>query len=144
MEQSSESILKNKSLKITANRVEILNVFAKHPFALSYNDLESHLDAKLDKVTVYRTLKAFEKAGLIHEVMDNSAVIKYALCNHSKCNHVEHTDSHLHFKCTSCTHIFCLDSVQHPTFNLPKGYLVENISILVEGICNNCSQKNRS
>ena len=68
---NANSILKEHNLKSTESRLTILAIFKKNMHALSYNDIESLLTVKLDRVTVYRTLKSFEENGLIHQIYDD-------------------------------------------------------------------------
>ena len=82
----AKEILKSNGLKLTENRRVILNQFISTEYALSYGDIDSMIKRKLDKVTVYRTLKSFEENGIIHEVVDGGSQVKYALCNSKSCS----------------------------------------------------------
>ena len=80
-----KEILKGHNLKFTENRKVILEQFISADYALSYKDIDAMISQKLDKVTVYRTLKSFEENGIIHEVVDGSSQVKYALCHSGSC-----------------------------------------------------------
>lgn len=134
---TAEKILQNRGLKKTPNRMQILEVFLSKDYALSYADIESLINGKMDKATIYRALKSFQENGIIHEVFDGSNSNKYGLCAHQTCSHQHHEDAHAHFKCVACAHTFCLDQTL-PALKLPPGYQVENMQILVEGKCPNC------
>lgn len=134
-----KSILKHHGLKNTANRQLILQAFVNEKHALAYSDVDALIKQQLDKVTVYRTLKSFEESGIIHQVLDGSAQIRYALCHTGGCSHHEHTDQHPHFKCDTCEKTFCLDTVTIPKINLPSGYSKTTQSVFIQGICKSCS-----
>ncbi len=137
--EETDALLKEANLKLTPTRRRILKVFRKYPFALSYNDINDSVKEKLDKVTIYRTLKTFEEKGIIHQVLDTSSQVKYALCN-SSCSKHEHQDAHIHFKCTSCHQTYCIEDREIPSVPLPKGFTEVHSSMLVEGICKDCNE----
>jgi len=139
MMSNANSILKAHNLKSTESRLTILAIFKKNMHALSYNDIESLLTVKLDRVTVYRTLKSFEENGLIHQIYDGSAQVKYALCHNGSCNSNQHKDSHAHFRCDKCDKTFCLSDVITPMADLPEGYQSKSQSVFIQGICKVCN-----
>lgn len=131
-------ILEKHKLRKTPVRADILDVFLKNSHALSHSDIEESLGAGYDRVTIYRTLYAFEEKGLIHKVPDDACIQKFALC-HDHCNEHHHQDDHLHFICTRCSRTFCLEEVDLPKFKLPEGYLVTGLNFSVQGICKECN-----
>lgn len=132
-------LLKKHGLKVTSSRKTILEVFKSITYALSYSDLDKELKGNLDKVTVYRTLKSFEESGIIHEVIDGSPQIKYALCHIGNCSEHTHYDSHVHFKCDSCEKTYCLESTQIPKIELPEGYSTNKQFVSLQGECKDCA-----
>ena len=50
--------------------------------AVSSQEIEQNLKG-IDRITLYRILKAFEEVGLIHSIADGSGKTKYALCSTS-------------------------------------------------------------
>lgn len=136
---NTKDILKNHSLKFTANRELILELFSNNKHALSYNNLESLLNKKLDRVTVYRTLKSFEESGIIHQIHDGSSQIKYALCHGGTCSNHNHSDAHAHFRCEDCDKTFCLEEVKVPEIKLPTGYKKASQSVFIQGVCDSCN-----
>jgi len=138
IEGDHKNILKKAGLKNTSIRQQILGVFMNHEYALSYNDIEKIIDKTLDKVSVYRTLKSFEEKGLIHRIIDDTNQTKYALCTDG-CGGHGHRDSHVHFKCQNCGYTFCLTEYKIPSLTLPEGYLANDVSLLVHGLCQKCN-----
>ncbi len=130
-------ILHEYNLRSTPSRKEILSLFAQHDFALSNAFIEDKLKNKYDRVTIYRTLKTFLERGLIHKVLDDSSLPKYALCK-AGCSSHHHDHQHVHFKCRSCGLTTCLDDIKIPQIHLPSGFFLEESNLLLEGICKDC------
>jgi len=134
----AKEILKNNGLKLTENRKLILNQFISTDYALSYRDINSMIKRKLDKVTIYRTLKSFEESGIIHEVVDGSSQVKYALCNSTSCSSEHHNDTHIHFKCNDCEKTYCIEDIMIPRIKLPGEFQQESQSVFIQGKCEKC------
>lgn len=133
-----DNLLKNHKLRSTPNRQTILHLFLRKEHALSHADIENEIADALDRVTVYRTIKTFLSRGLIHKVLDDEGSLKYALCP-SDCSPAEHHHDHVHFKCVRCGQTQCLDA-EVPEMRLPRGYVPEEINVLIQGICPDCSR----
>ncbi len=122
---------------MTAFRVKVLSVFIDSgERALSNAAVEDALK-DFDRITLYRTLKTFEKHGLIHQAIDGSNENKYAYC-HNDCDIHAHDDNHMHFNCNNCGETFCLETAT-PIFQLPNGYTMDQIHIAVSGTCAGCN-----
>ncbi|WP_226389682.1 Fur family transcriptional regulator [Penaeicola halotolerans] len=132
------SILKDNQLRITACREEVLGAFLDKGSALSHGDLELLFQETFDRVTIYRTLKTYLDAGIIHKVLDDSGAAKYALCKET-CEHGHHHHEHVHFKCSVCGETNCIESVSIPDIKLPAGYVLEEANLLVQGKCAKCN-----
>lgn len=134
---SSERLLKSFDMRSTPSRLEILTLFLSKNYALSHGDIEKEVSSSLDRVTVYRTLRTFLDKGLIHKVLDDEGSLKYALCTEA-CTSTAHHHDHVHFKCTDCGQTNCLN-IEPPGLRLPEGYTPQEINILVQGVCERCS-----
>lgn len=136
--EKSIQILKANGLSKTEIRKKILDLFLNSSTALSLQAIESAFD-KLDRITLYRTLKTFESKGIIHRAVDGTMHPKYAICE-GKCDEYDHHDNHAHFHCTICEKTVCLEGVAIPSIlNLPKGYTVEETNLILSGKCEECS-----
>lgn len=136
MDHNSDTLRKHK-LKVTETRLLVLNAFTQKNYAMSHSDLEESMQSKLDRVTLYRTLNSFEDRGLIHRVHKGDKVLRYALCK-GKCAK-SHVDSHVHFSCSECEHIYCMDHLSIPEVKIPGKYKVDNFYFLIEGVCETCA-----
>lgn len=136
LKEETDDQLINRNLKPTAMRELVLNALMSQHIAVSLADLEKMFDV-VDRVTLYRTLKTFEENKLIHSIDDGTGAIKYALC-HKECN-CNPQDLHVHFHCTKCKKTYCLNNTPIPTVNLPTGFDIKSINMVVKGLCVNCN-----
>jgi Fur family ferric uptake transcriptional regulator len=138
MSESASEILKSNNMSVTASRQQILSLFFdKDRGALRHSDIEKQLE-NLDRVTIYRTLQVFTDKGLIHPISGSDGVTRYALCK-GNCSEGHHHDNHVHFYCQKCGETQCLNEVQIPKVDLPGMFAVRNIEMLINGICQHCS-----
>ncbi|RLE03143.1 MAG: transcriptional repressor [Bacteroidetes bacterium] len=135
MEKEIEKKLESRKIKPTAMRQLVLGILAEQTTAISLPELEGKFE-KADRTTLYRTLKTFKERKLIHSIDDGSGSLKYALCL-DKCE-CQPEDLHVHFTCMSCDHTYCLNDISIPSFNLPSGFQLDTLSLVVKGICPNC------
>lgn len=137
------NLLKSHKLRVTDCRLDTLRLFHSNNFALSQPFLEKDLGKDYDRVTIYRTLSSFMDAGLIHKVPDDTGLSKYALCYHEKTENHMHNDHHLHFKCEVCGNTQCIEGVELPEFSAPKGFVFNETTVLVQGICPECGDSKK-
>jgi Fur family ferric uptake transcriptional regulator len=129
-------ILHRRQLSSTESRRKILTLFLNTEDALTHGDIEKEVGDKYDRVTIYRTLQTFEEKGIIHSIPTADNSIKYALCK--ECEEGHHHDDHVHFICTACDKTICLDDVVSPKIDLPRGYVAENVQVVIQGVCKDC------
>ena len=137
MKDRAESLLLTHGIRKTPFRIRVLELFLKASHSALRNKIIEQKLGQFDRITLYRTLKTFEKSKLIHEVVDGSNESKYALCDHSCSVHTSDKE-HVHFLCTSCSETYCLNEVEDLKLNLPKSFKVEKIQVALSGVCNQC------
>ena len=130
------SILKANKLRVTPVRKDLLGIFIDSDTALSNQDIEDRLQ-EVDRITLYRTLKAFQEKGIIHRAFDGTDTARYAACSDGCSAHAHH-DEHLHFHCSVCDNTFCVDEIKIPKLEMPTGFTAQKTNIVVDGICENC------
>lgn len=134
MEHSTiHRILQEEGLKRTTLRLALLNVFINAKSAQSYLDIREKLGEKIDKSTLYRNLSAFEKAGIVHRINDQSGVSKYAF---GKVN--DQQGDHAHFVCDNCQTVYCMEKNTTIKIDVPKGFKTTTIQTLIRGVCSDC------
>lgn len=131
------NILKEHDLKHTKQRVRVLEEIALDSTAISQPDLEKKLGKEIDRVTLYRILNAYQEKGILHRIMDMNGTANYAVCT-SSCSEDHHHDEHVHFNCTNCNKIYCLE-VEAPRIKMPKGFTAKTVSSIAYGICEKCN-----
>lgn len=132
-----EDILQQYSIRPTANRILMYRFLRNSEVAVTLNDIESGFD-KSDRTTLYRTIKTFEKSGIVHQIDDGTGLAKYAL-EESRLKPGKPQDLHLHFHCNNCQATICLTDTKIPHISLPEGYLTEDMNLVLKGICDKCN-----
>jgi len=134
-----EDLLKRNQLSVTGSRKKILHLFFEQPGALAHGDIEKKAGEKFDRVTIYRTLQVFVGKGIIHTIPTADNSIRYALCK-DDCTEGHHHDHHVHFICLKCGATLCMEDVVVPEIKMRKGFSVNEIEVVVKGICLDCQQ----
>jgi Fur family ferric uptake transcriptional regulator len=127
-----------KTTRKTTAKTHILDLLEKASTALSHKEIQVELDGLCNRVTIYRVLERLLEEGFIHRIVNTDGVVKYARCH--SCNHQHHQHNHLHFSCTQCQEVTCLQQVQ-PSYQLPPNYLAQEVHFTVSGICPNCLEE---
>ncbi len=88
---SATDILKEKSLKVTKNRIRILDFLISESKPMSIEDIFKKLK-NMDQVTIYRTINQFVQKGLVYQTDFRSGKAYFEFQNHH----------HHHIVCTNC------------------------------------------
>lgn len=130
-------ILKEKKLRSTPFRKEVLELFLQNEHAISIQDIEEQLGDH-DRITLYRTIKSFIEKGIIHEIVMPGDIRTLALCD-DVCGHDKgvHEHQHIHFQCRKCEKVFCVETSSLPKIELP-GFTIEEKEIQARGVCDKC------
>ena len=135
-----ENLLLKNGLKRTGARLQVLEILSGKDSATSQPYLEQVIGKNADRVTLYRILQAFEEKGIIHKVLDSHGTANYAICAEG-CDEHHHQDEHVHFDCSNCHKIYCLESVKIPVPKVPAGFKVEHLNLIATGICAACEEE---
>ena len=139
MHKSTDLLLKEKNIRPTQIRREILRLFIAMDYALSHSDINMFIGADFDPVTIYRTLTLFESKGLIHNVHEIDRTIKYAYCK-NQCNTDGHHDNHPHFHCEQCKQVYCIYNVPIRKMDFPMKFREKKSIITSFGVCETCNK----
>lgn len=126
-------VLIDKNLKRTSCREGILEVIQESGEALSENEIRERLSGTYDRTTFYRTFKTLQRKSILHKIVVDNQMVKYALDNS-----ITMKKEHAHFFCTVCHTVRCLDSVEVRTPLLPQGYTATCTEVIIKGVCGNC------
>ncbi|MFW5760337.1 MAG: Fur family transcriptional regulator [Cyclobacteriaceae bacterium] len=129
-------ILNNHNLKRTSCREGIIEVVMIAKQALSENEIRERLVGNYDRTTFYRSFKTLEEHKIIHKIVVDNQLVKYALDNT-----VTHKDEHAHFYCNECNTVKCMENVPVQKYHLPDGYSDVETEVLIKGTCANCKNQ---
>ncbi len=129
--------IRDKGLKATPVRLKVFETLQSSHLAYSHTELEGTF-SKVDRITLYRVLNDFEEAGLVHKIIDMDGVTRFAVCKDS-CPHITHSEDHVHFNCSKCHKMYCLEKVYTPVIKLPDGFTSTGINTLIQGVCKQCT-----
>ncbi|MBN2668245.1 MAG: transcriptional repressor [Bacteroidales bacterium] len=129
-------ILHQYQLKRTSCREGILSVIINHNEALSENEIRDQLESHYDRTTFYRAFKTLIESKIVHKIVVDNQLVKYALDNH-----ITQKKEHAHFYCEACHAVLCLETTPLPKPNLPNGFQANNFEYVIKGLCKKCSPK---
>lgn len=135
-------LLRRNKLKVTQPRLRVLQIIFEKEIAISQPELEKLLGDTVDRVTLYRVLATFEEKGILHKIFDLHGTATYALCS-IDCDEHQHHDEHVHFICTVCNSIYCLEDFKMPKINLPEGYQLDSVNVNAVGLCAQCQTEKK-
>lgn len=134
-------LLRENRLKVTSPRLRVLDEITQKETAISQPDLEKIVGKDIDRVTLYRILSSFEEKGIVHKIFDLNGTATYALCS-PNCTEAHHHDQHVHFICSVCNSVYCLDEVSLPKIPLPPNFALHSLALNAVGLCGNCQKEN--
>lgn len=136
---SSSELIRAAGAKVTRGRVRVLDALIAARQPLCHTELETLLGgagaAALDRVTLYRILDSLVACGLALKAVDTRGVFRFSAAGARR----EHA-GHVHFRCTDCGGVFCLEAEPPPPPKLPRGFRLAEVELDVRGICRDCSR----
>ena len=125
-------ILKDHSIKITSQRLEILKYLDEHHTHPDVEEIYSELKKKhpsLSRTTVYNSLEILKKNKIVQSLTISGSELRYDA----------EESLHHHFLCKKCGAILDI-SITCPNMNrtLEGGHRVEEVHGYFKGICKNC------
>lgn len=109
-----KDILHKNDLAHTSCRERIVEVIASSTIPLSEDEIKAIVNDVYDSTTFYHTFKILITKGIIHKIVIDNTLDKYAL------NREQGTEKqHAHFYCLNCKKVFCLPQVKWEYSQLP-------------------------
>src|SRR5690625_353017 len=133
---TAEQRLQPREIQPTAMRLRVLNFMVEYRSAVSLSDLEKNF-YRSDRTTLYRTLKTFQKHGMVHQINAASGIVDYCLCSED-CSCFYPVDVHLHFFCLSYELTYCFPHLDIPGFELPENFMPSHGNFVITGQCLSC------
>lgn len=130
-------LLKENSIKVTPQRLEILKYLDKHRTHPTvdeiYNELKEN-NPSLSKTTVYNSVEILNKYSIIQSISISVNESRYDFRD----------DMHHHFLCKKCGRIIDIN-ITCPNINktIKDGYKITEVHGYFKGICKDCLKKER-
>jgi Fe2+ or Zn2+ uptake regulation protein len=129
--------LKDHSIKITSQRLEILKYLDEHHTHPNVEEIYSELKKKhpsLSRTTVYNSLEILKKNKIVQSLTFSGSELRYDI----------EGGLHHHFLCKKCGAILDI-SITCPNMDrtLDGGHRVEEVQGYFKGICKNCQTKEK-
>ena len=135
-----ESAIRATGARVTPSRVRVYALLQNAQGPLCHRDIERLLSGgalpAMDRVTLYRVLDWLAAAGLAHKAADARGVFRFSAAT-SDGEHLHH----MHFRCTACAGVFCLDMSQPSLPELPLGFRLASAEFDIRGVCPDCAGK---
>jgi len=133
-----ESAIRTTGARVTSSRVRVLSLLQSAQGPLSHGDIEQLLSKnalpELDRVTLYRVLDWLVDVGLAHKATNSRGVYCFTAAKPN----IEHK-RHMHFRCTDCGSVFCLDLPPPTPPELPNGFRLASVEFDISGECPDCA-----
>jgi Fur family ferric uptake transcriptional regulator len=133
-----EAAIRSAGGRVTTSRVRVLDLLQSSQVPLSHGDVEELLSNDkfpgIDRVTIYRVLDWLADVGLAHKAADGRGVFRFSASNPDG-KHAQH----IHFRCTGCGGLFCLDSPLPQQPKLPRGFRFGGMALDICGECPRCA-----
>lgn len=130
-----DHLIKSRKLAVTAIRRQVLALLSRPGCAFTRKQIETELGEYADRVTIYRTLKVLVEHFLVHKIVMDQQEVKFKLIDPQK------GSDHPHFYCASCQQLMCLPPKLINKELVPEGYQIHSWRVVMEGLCNQCSQQ---
>lgn len=135
LKTTASELLAKARLKRTPGRIALLQLLLETKNPLTKQEISERLSGvKFNSVSIYRSLEAFHRAGIVHKVEVGDRNWRFAACS---CGSSKHC--HPHFICRSCGKVECLNGFELPeTLEIKPGYVVEEQEFYIRGLCDSC------
>lgn len=132
----AQEILHQHNLIRTNCRQSIIDSIVNSEHAISEDEIKHKVEGTYDRTTFYRSFKTLIENKIIHKIVVDNQLVKYAL---NESNPI--TQKHVHFYCNQCGIVECLPDSEVNSPKLPAGYKQVETELIVKGFCNNCNHQ---
>jgi Fur family ferric uptake transcriptional regulator len=132
----AEDILHKHNLVRTSCRQSIIDTIVKSGFAISEEEIKRKIEGTYDRTTFYRSFKTLIQNGIIHKIVVDNQLVKYALSENKPIS-----KNHVHFYCNQCGIVECFPDAELISPQLPKGYKQIEAELIIKGFCEKCSNQ---
>ena len=129
--------LSSRGLRLTRQRIAVLHLLKAdrgHPTALEVHQRLVSQQPNVSQKTVYTILEALVEAGLARRIDRGARAARYEA----------RPGRHDHAYCRGCGRLFDIparsDASIRSRAELPQGFQVESIQVMLEGSCSRCAR----
>jgi len=130
----AQDILHKHKLVRTSCRQSIIDTIVNAGFAISEEEIKQRIEGTYDRTTFYRSFKTMIENNIIHKIVVDNQLVKYAITENSLVS-----SKHVHFYCNECKTVECLPETEIKTPVLPVGYRLVETELIIKGFCNKCN-----
>jgi Fur family ferric uptake transcriptional regulator len=130
----AKEILQKHNLVRTSCRQSIIDTISKCGHAISEDEIKHRVEATYDRTTFYRSLKTLIENNIIHKIVVDNQVVKYALTEGKTIG-----KDHIHFYCNECETVMCMPETKINLPSLPEGYRHLESELVIKGYCKKCN-----
>ncbi len=130
----SGDILHKHNLVRTSCRQSIIDTIVNSGFAISEEEIKQKIEGTYDRTTFYRSFKTLIENGIIHKIVVDNQLVKYALSESRQIS-----KNHVHFYCNGCGIVECLPGAEIELPQLPAGYQQIEAELIIKGLCKKCN-----
>ena len=128
--KNSQTLLKNSPLKVTPQRLEILQTIQKNGH-ISIDDLYNHIKEKFPSIslaTVYKNIHTLKDANILTEIHPQNEKSHFEIKK----------EPHGHFICKKCGNIYDFEIKTTCNPHLSEIDEIEESEVYLYGVCKNC------
>ncbi len=150
MDQSVfKQLLKEKNLKVTRQRMLVLELMGDHPgehlTAEDIYELARKKDPEIGLATIYRTLQVLVELQVIDKINFDDGFVRYELGQMTGDDSEERRHHHHHAICSRCGAVYSfeedlLDNLERSLLER-LGFLVVDHEVKLFGYCKSCREK---
>ncbi len=130
----AEDILHKHNLVRTSCRQSIIDTIVNSGFAISEEEIKLRIEGTYDRTTFYRSFKTLIENGIIHKIVVDNQLVKYAISENRPIS-----KNHVHFYCNQCGIVECLPGAEIKSPELPTGYQQVETELIIKGFCIKCN-----
>jgi len=130
----AQDILHKHNLVRTSCRQSIIDTIVNSGHAISEEEIKDRVEATYDRTTFYRSFKTLIENNIIHKIVVDNQLVKYALTESNPTS-----KNHVHFYCNQCGVVECLPDAEINKLVLPSGYRQVETELIIKGFCSNCN-----
>ena len=142
-QEDFKELLRGKGLKVTSQRLLVLQIMAEHPgehlTTEEIYDLVRKTNPEIGLATIYRTLKVLVDLHLIDKISFDDDVARYELRNSNTKHH------HHHAICLGCGKVFSFEDDLLENLEAAVedrlGFAVVDHEVKLYGYCRDCREK---